>query len=166
MKASSHYEAFYHKILGNWPTHHFSRFWGGGGGWGGVGDLKGCVWGRGDQPNLLFGQFSRKLNLNQKQECIPVGCVPSAAVTVLGGGCLPARGVFAQRRDVCLPGAGVSAGVCDRTPTVDRMTDTCKNININIPGRGGGERLRFRKSANGGTLVFLFTYKAFASIGP
>ena len=37
-----------------------------------------------------------------EQECIPVGCVPSAAVAV-GGGCLP--------RGVCLPG-GVCPGGC------------------------------------------------------
>ena len=62
--------------------------------------------------------------LCQIQECIPVGCVPSAAVAVPGGegvcpvgGCLP-RG--------CLPGEGVSA----KHLPVDRMTDWCKNITL------------------------------------
>ena len=81
-----------------------------------------------------------------KQECIPVGCVPSAAVAICwGGGCLPG-GVSAQRGclprggvcpGVCLPGgvsaqgAGVSAGVClADTPPVDRMTDPCENITL------------------------------------
>ena len=37
-----------------------------------------------------------------KLECIPVGCVPSAAVAVCwGGGCLPAKGVSDRG---CLPG--------------------------------------------------------------
>ena len=27
-----------------------------------------------------------------EQECIPLGCIPSTAVAVPGGGCLPARG--------------------------------------------------------------------------
>ena len=43
---------------------------------------------------------------NSIQECIPVGCIPSAAVAVFfwGGGCLP-RG--------CLPGGGLpGGGVC------------------------------------------------------
>ena len=58
-----------------------------------------------------------------QQECIPVGCVPSAAVTVSGrggsaqGGCLPKMGVC--------PG-----GVCQThsPPPVDRMTDRCKTL--------------------------------------
>ena len=40
--------------------------------------------------------------LSGKQECIPVGCVPSAAVAVSGGGC-------AWSRRVCMVGGG---GVC------------------------------------------------------
>ena len=46
------------------------------------------------------------MNLCYKQECIPVGCVPSAAVAISGGGCLPGG---------CLPRAGVSSrggGIC------------------------------------------------------
>ena len=60
---------------------------------------------------LLFGDIS--LKTAWKQECIPVGYVPFAAVAVCWGRggvvcpgreCLPARGVFAcQGGDVCLP---------------------------------------------------------------
>ena len=53
-----------------------------------------------------------------KQECIPVGCLPSAAVAVSGrGGCLP-KGFVCPRvsdlRGVCLRGVcwKVSGGVC------------------------------------------------------
>ena len=51
-----------------------------------------------------FGKFMCR----SRQECIPVGCVPSAAVAFCwwGRGCLP-RGVSAG--GVCLP-KGVSAG--------------------------------------------------------
>ena len=71
-----------------------------------------------------------------KQECIPVGCVLSAAVAVGG----------MSRGWVCVWKVGVSRGVCVCTgggvfvqlgvcpgglytfPPVDRMTDTCENI--------------------------------------
>ena len=91
----------------------------------------------------------------RRQECIPVGCVQSAAVAVPGRGeCLPRGKVSACQwgvsacqgcllaRDVCLPvgclpARGVSAcqgglpagGVSARqTSPVDRMTDTCKTL--------------------------------------
>ena len=54
------------------------------------------------------------------QECIPVGCVPSAAVAVGGGGVV-----------VC-PG-GLPGGGClphSPLPPVDRMTDACENITL------------------------------------
>ena len=54
-----------------------------------------------------------------KQECIPVGCVPSAAVAVPGGG--PPRGY--------LPGGGLADTTLPPT-LVDRMTDRCKNITL------------------------------------
>ena len=44
-----------------------------------------------------------------EQECIPVGCVPSAAVTVSGGG-----GVFpgvSAQGGVCLRGGGLPSGI-------------------------------------------------------
>ena len=66
----------------------------------------------------------------QRQECIPVGCVPSAAVAAGAGGmypsmhwavgCLP-RGVSAQGR--------FCPDACWYThPLVNRITDRCKNI--------------------------------------
>ena len=64
---------------------------------------------------------------NKKQECIPVGCVPSNAVAVwwgdvclggcLSGGCLHWEGC------VCL-GRGVSAQGVYTSPSVDRNLDT------------------------------------------
>ena len=92
--------------------------------------------------------------LFQKQECIPVGCVPSASVAICGEGmCLP-RGVCVcpgvSSRGVvclvgvcqggCLPGGCLPGGCLPRgcvsqhalgqtpPPLVDRMTDRRKNI--------------------------------------
>ena len=92
-----------------------------------------------------------------KQECIPVGCVPSAAVAI-GGGSAPvhaeilpggvcpsacwdtAQGVSAPVHAEILPGgsAPVHAGILPRvcvpqcmlgyTPPVKRITDACENI--------------------------------------
>ena len=51
-----------------------------------------------------------KQQVYSRQECIPVGCVPSAAVTISGregvcpGECLPGEGVSAQGRGVCRGG--------------------------------------------------------------
>ena len=73
--------------------------------------------------------------MNDKQECIPVGCVPSAAVAISGGvsawGCLP-RGVSA-RWGVCLGGLSAQRGVSQhelgQTPLpMNRITDACENI--------------------------------------
>ena len=47
-----------------------------------------------------------QLNINKKQECIPVGCVSSAAVTVTGGGW---AGVCLGRY---LPGGCLPRGIC------------------------------------------------------
>ena len=63
-----------------------------------------------------------------KQECIPVGCVPSSAVTAGGGGgfwgCLPGGCVCPG---VCLPGGCIPACTEADTPSpVDRRTDRCK----------------------------------------
>ena len=59
---------------------------------------------------------------HSEQECIPVGCVPSAAVAVLVGGVL---GGPAQSEG-CLLGRGICLGGC--TPPMDRMTNACENI--------------------------------------
>ena len=62
-----------------------------------------------------------------KQECIPVGCVPSAVVAVCWGG-LPGGGVSAWwRGGVCLGGAylrGVSQHSLRQTHPLDRILDT------------------------------------------
>ena len=54
----------------------------------------------------------------QVQECIPVGCVPSAAVAVSWGGVC--RGCVSARGGVCLL-PGVHLSPCGQT-------DTCENI--------------------------------------
>ena len=85
----------------------------------------------------------------QKQECIPDGCVPSAAVALPGGVCLVggrrvfAQGVSAQGMSarvcvcqqsicllggVCLRGVCLPGGVTDTIAPVDKMTDTCKTL--------------------------------------
>ena len=57
------------------------------------------------------------------QDCIPVGCVPSAAVAVSeGGGSARGGGVLPRGR-----GGGYLPRGCT-TPHVDRMTDACENI--------------------------------------
>ena len=65
--------------------------------------------------------FVESFKIISKQECIPVGCVPSAAVVVSGGGgrclprgclprgCLP-RGAGVCRVGGCLPTGGVCLG--------------------------------------------------------
>ena len=70
---------------------------------------------------------------NSKQECIPVGYVPSTAV---GAGCLPkgvCQGLF---RDVCVSSLGVYLGCvcqggvwgCTPPPWIEFLTDACENI--------------------------------------
>ena len=52
----------------------------------------------------------------EEQECIPVGCVTSAALAICpGGGCLP---------------GGVCPNACWDTTPMNRMTDRCKNITL------------------------------------
>ena len=95
-----------------------------------------------------------------KQECIPVGCVPSATVAVSAGGSAPGGdacswgvlplggsalggvcswgGVYfwgGAAPEGCLlfgGGGGISACTLRQTPTppVNRMTETCKNITL------------------------------------
>ena len=65
-----------------------------------------------------------------KQECIPVGCVPSAAVAVsapgVGGVCLLRGGLV--RGGVPVPGGCACSREGVVSPPVNRMTDRCKNI--------------------------------------
>ena len=75
---------------------------------------------------------------NDKQECIPVGCVPSAAVAVvgeggdcLGGVFLPGGGVCPGRSAVLLGGGGgLPQCMLGYTPPVNRLTDACENITL------------------------------------
>ena len=68
-----------------------------------------------------------------KQECIPVGCVLSAAVAICSG-CLPQCMLgYTPHLGLGLetpPGqtSHLPLGMGLETPPVDRMTDTCKNI--------------------------------------
>ena len=69
-------------------------------------------------------QISESLNgktFHGKQECIPVGCVPSAAVAAgRGGRCLPGWG--------CLLGGICSMHAGIHPPWTEWLTNGCKNI--------------------------------------
>ena len=67
-------------------------------------------------------------NLKYKQECIPVGCVPSAAVAVCGGG-VSARESAKGRG--CLPRGVYPNGA--HTPRTDFLTHACENITFPQP---------------------------------
>ena len=73
-------------------------------------------------------QSPLEVNILLKQESIPVGCVPSAAVAVKGGDVCPGG---PPGGSVCLP-KGVYHVTCDACwdtpPSVNRITDRCKNI--------------------------------------
>ena len=64
-----------------------------------------------------------------KQECIPVGCVPSAVAAISGGGCASGELVLpggCASWEVCFWGGGIPA-CTEVDPPVNRMTDRCKN---------------------------------------
>ena len=68
----------------------------------------------------IFGMWKQ-----MKQECIPVGCVTSAAVAVCWGVCAPSG--------VCCRGGGGRVGVIipactEAAPPPCGQTDRCKNI--------------------------------------
>ena len=85
--------------------------------------------------NLVFA-VNIKANRLYSQECIPVGCVPSATVAV----CF--RGVSTPRQSIpphsrhpppppgsCKACVDTTCNACwDSTPPVNRIIDTCKNI--------------------------------------
>ena len=90
-----------------------------------------------DQGNI-FGVYVQGLRktkkIKPKEECIPVGCVPSAAVAVGGrggetgvclGGCLP-RGVVSAGEGCPLGGGG--SCLPRSVQNVDRLTDVYENI--------------------------------------
>ena len=96
-----------------------------------------------------------------KQECIPVGCVPPAAVAV---GCLhqdqtPPPQDHAPPRDQALPPPGPGTPPPDQAPPGTRhppdqappcgQTDTCKHITLPQTSFAGGNNKIWR------TLVFL-----------
>ena len=62
---------------------------------------------------------------NSKQECIPVGCVPSAAVADCWGECLPMKGVYPRW---CLPRRSAWAGVSAQGECLLSLTHACENI--------------------------------------
>ena len=80
---------------------------------------------------LSDGQFFSKCSYKMKQECIPVGCVPSQWQPSPGGAVLP-RGECASQGCaswgvVCFRGGGVPA-CTEADPPVNRMTDSCNKI--------------------------------------
>ena len=88
---------------------------------------------------FTFGKGYRE----SEQECIPVECIPPAAVAVQEGGLhqAPPRGPDP-------PGPGSPLGTRpprtrqppgDQTPPVDRMTDRCKHITLPQTSFAGGK---------------------------
>ena len=76
--------------------------------------IGGSKWGARDSRPLLVQYLLFSAKNIVKQECIPVGCVLSAAVAVGGGGSaggMSAQGVFAQG-DVCPGGVYRGGGIC------------------------------------------------------
>ena len=77
---------------------------------------------------MVLGRYNDMIVITQ--ECIPVGCVPSAAVAVSGGG----------------EGEWPTVGVCLQVPLLElytppnRITDRCKNITF--------PQLRLRTATN------------------
>ena len=101
-------------------------------------------------PEIGDANFKCTLwTFKQWQECIPVGCVPSATVATrsggvsqhaldmgicvsqheLGRGCLLRRGVSAREGGVC-PGRSLPSVCWDTCLPVNRMTDACENITL------------------------------------
>ena len=89
---------------------------------------------------VVYCDINKTIQDKQKQECIPVGCVPAAhwpyaAVFFPGGVCLVLGGSPCQGG---LPGPGgwgvfsLPGGPARRPPSppVNRITDTCKNITL------------------------------------
>ena len=89
--------------------------------------------------------FTPRWQWQNKQECIPVGCVPPGAVAVLRGSPPgtphtptphpPGAGTPGTRHP---PGPGTPQ---DQTPPpVNRMTDRCKNITLPQTSFAGGNK--------------------------
>ena len=79
---------------------------------------------------LVLGQWIHNLhvNLNPKQECIPVGCIPPAAVAVPGGS--PPGTPPDQAHPPGTRSPGSRHPLRSRHLPVDRITDACENITL------------------------------------
>ena len=103
--------------------------------------------------NLTYFAY---FNHEYEQKCIPVGCIPPAAVAVQGG--LPQAPLQDQAPlgpgtpqdrappwdQVPLPGPGTSLGpgtptLQEQAPPVNRMTNRCKNITFPQTSFAGGK---------------------------
>ena len=101
-----------------------------------------------DLYDCLFKFYS---NLFEKQECIPVGCVPAVCRSLLLGGGSPWQGGLLGRGGLLVGGVSLAGGspwqggllgggllgrgvsqhaVRQTPPLVNRMTDRCKNITL------------------------------------
>ena len=84
---------------------------------------------------VKWGSVAHALQAICKLECIPVGCVPSATVVVLGGVCNGGFwpvGVFPG--GVCLGGVSPEGKRCLPDPLLwaEWLTDRCKNITLRV----------------------------------
>ena len=83
-------------------------------------------------------QLEKSTCFYTNKECIPTGCVPSAAVAVLGGrGVCPmgwgylshgGHGLCPMRVGVSAPWGGGLPRFCQTPTSVNRMADACENI--------------------------------------
>ena len=74
---------------------------------------------------------------NFEQECIPVGCVPPAAVAISGGVSPPG---IPPEQTPCKACWDTTCNACwDSTPPVNRMTNRCKNITLPQTSFAGGK---------------------------
>ena len=85
----------------------------------------------GSEPLVPVTNIYKKLDYTNEQECIPVGCVPSAIVAVcwLEGGCLLRGGMGGTCfGGVPAPGGGGIPACTETDPPPCGQTDRCKNI--------------------------------------
>ena len=75
---------------------------------------------------IIFCGMNRNYNSNPKQECIPVGCVPSAASGRISGGGVPGPGGMYQ-----VPGGCTWSGDCTNGPGGVYL------VPVGVPGPGG-----------------------------
>ena len=77
-----------------------------------------------EKVGTLANWIDGRRTINFQQECIPVGCVPSAAITISGGVCLGAQG----RGGMCV--SQQSTGQTPPPPPLwtEFLTHACENI--------------------------------------